>query len=142
MSWSGRRLLVNFVTNVDARGKSPLRAERSDQGFQPPTDIYETTDAIGVRVEIAGMTAEQISLALDDSTGRLTISGRRDDPAAEEPRRYFNVEIECGEFARVVQLPRPVAIDQAEASYDRGFLVVRLPVRSQGPGEPRHVPIR
>ncbi|MGD9497913.1 MAG: Hsp20/alpha crystallin family protein [Armatimonadota bacterium] len=142
MIWSGRRLLVNLVTNADPRGRVPLRLERSEQGFQPPVDIYETIDAIVVRVEIAGMTAEAINLSLDESTGRLAIWGRREDPATEEPRRYFNVEIECGEFMRVVQLPRPVAVEKAEASYDRGFLVVRLPIRTQRAGQPRTVPIR
>jgi len=142
MDWSGRRLLVNFVTTADPRGRVPMRPERPDQGFQPPTDIYETGDAVIVRAEIAGMTAEAIELTLDEGAGRLTISGSRPDPAADTPRRYFNVEIECGEFIRVVQLPRPVVVDAVEASYDRGFLVVRLPIRTQDAGESRSVPIR
>ena len=118
-----------------------IRSRRSEKGFQPPTDIYETCDAIVVRVEISGMSAEEINLALDESTGRLTICGNRDDPAREEPRRYMNVEIECGEFARVVQLPRPVKADETTATYDRGFLVVRLPKRTEAISEPRNVPI-
>ncbi len=142
MDWSGRRLLVNFVTNANPRGRVPLRPERSPQGFQPPTDIYETAEALFVRMEIAGMTPEAIDLTIDEEAGRLTISGNRPDPAAGTPRRYFNVEIECGEFIRVVQLPRPVVVDEVEASYDRGFLLVRLPIRVQRAGEPRNVPIR
>jgi len=142
MNWSGRRLLVNFVTNADPRARGGMQPERSEQGFQPPTDIYETADAIVVRVEIAGMAAEQISLSIDEGSGRLTIAGSREDPAGEQPRRYFNVEIECGEFLRVVQLPRPVVVEGTEATYDRGFLVVRLPIRPSGPAEPRNVPIR
>lgn len=142
MDWSGRRLLVNFVSNADPRGRAPMRPERSEQGFVPPTDIYETAEAVIVRVEIAGMTAEAIDLTLDEGAGRLTISGSRPDPAADTPRRYFNVEIECGDFIRVVQLPRPVVVDEVEASYDRGFLTVRLPIRTQASGEPRNVPIR
>lgn len=142
MGWSGRKLFVNFVTTTDSRGRVPLRPESSERGFQPPTDIYETADAVIVRVEIAGMSAEAINLTLDEATGRLTISGNRPDPATETPRRYFNVEIECGDFARVVQLPRPVVADEAEARYDRGFLVVRLPLRTPNHSEPRTVPIR
>jgi HSP20 family protein len=142
MSWPGRKLVVNFVTSKDPRGRGcVMRSRRTEQGFQPPTDIYETSDSIVVRVEISGMTAEEISLALDDSTGRLTISGNRDDPAREEPRRYMNVEIECGEFSRVVQLPRRVKVDETTATYDRGFLVVRLPKRTEAVSEPRNVPI-
>ncbi len=119
-----------------------MRPKASDQGFQPPTDIYETGDAIVVRMEIAGMQSEEINILIDEGSGRLTISGVRPDPSREEPRRYLNVEIECGEFARVVQLPRPVDPEGAEASYDRGFLVIRLPLRSEGGHKPRNVPIR
>ena len=134
---------MNFVTNADPRARGGgLQPERSEQGFGPPTDVYETADAVVVRVEIAGIGAEQISLSIDEGSGRLTIAGRREDPAGEQPRRYFNVEIECGEFLRVVQLPRPVVVEAAEATYDRGFLVVRLPIRPPGPGAPRNVPIR
>lgn len=142
MSWPGRKLLINFVTHSDPRVRDSLvRSRRSEQGFQPPTDIYETAEAIVVRVEIAGMTAEEINLALDEITGRLTISGVREDPGRAEPRRYINVEIECGDFMRVVQLPRPVLAEETTAEYDRGFLVVRLPRRTEAPSEPRNVPI-
>jgi len=142
MSWSGRKLLINFVTNADPGGRERvMRSRGEEQGFQPPTDIYQTADAIVVRVEIAGMRAEEIDLSLDDNSGRLTISGVREDPAGEEPRRYVNVEIDCGEFVRTVQLPRPVLAESAQASYDRGFLVVRLPLRSEGQSRARNVPI-
>ena len=142
MSWPGRKLLVNFVTNADPRTREHvMRSRGEEQGFQPPTDIYQTAEAIVVRVEIAGMSAEQISLSLDDNSGRLTISGVREDPAGEEPRRYVNVEIDCGEFVRTVQLPRPVQTESAQASYDRGFLVIRLPLRTEDQGPARNVPI-
>ena len=118
-----------------------MRSRGSEQGFQPPTDIYQTSDSIVVRVEIAGMSADEINLSLDESSGRLTISGTRDDPAGDEPRRYVNVEIDCGEFARTVQLPRPVDAESVQAGYDRGFLVVRLPLRSQEESRSRSVPI-
>ena len=142
MSWSGRKLLVNFVANADPRGRgNVMRSRGSEQGFQPPTDIYQTSDSIVVRVEIAGMSAEEINLSLDESSGRLTISGTRNDPAGDEPRRYVNVEIDCGEFVRTIQLPRPVDVENAEAGYDRGFLVVRLPLRPQDEARSRNVPI-
>ncbi len=142
MSWSGRKLLVNFVTNADPRGRGGMmRSRGSGQGFQPPTDIYQTSEAIIIRVEIAGMSAEEINLSLDESTGRLTISGAREDPAGAEPRRYINVEIDCGEFARTVQLPRPVDPDGTQARYEQGFLVVRLPLRESGQSTSRDVPI-
>ena len=142
MSWPGRKLLVNFVTSTDPRAREQVMRSRGYvQGFLPPSDIYQTSVAIVVRVEISGMSAEEISLSLDENSGRLTISGHREDPAGDEPRRYVNVEIDCGEFMRTVQLPRPVDAEGAQANYDRGFLVVRLPLRAEGRGQARSVPI-
>ncbi len=143
MSWSGRKLLVNFVTATQPQAPGGvMRSQRSEHGFQPPVDIYETAEDIVVRVEIAGMTADEINLALEENTRRLTISGVREDPASEEPRRYMNVEIECGKFMRVVQLPRPVVAEGTEAAYDAGFLVVRLPKRTETTTQARDVPIQ
>ncbi len=143
MSWAGRKLLINFVTDINARTRAhPLhRLEPSERGFQPPTDIYETPDALVVRMELAGVNPAEIELWVDEAAGRLTVRGRREDPARSEQRRYYNVEIECGEFVRIVQLPRQVAGEAAGASYENGFLVVRLPKQEAQPSAPRNVPI-
>jgi len=144
MSWASRKLLINFVSDMSSRTRShPLdRLEVSERGFQPPTDIYETADEIVVRMELAGIDPADIELWVDEDAGRLTVRGRRDDPAGSEQRRYYNVEIECGPFVRVVQLPRPVAGEAAAASYAEGFLTVRLPKREIQYGSPRNVPIQ
>jgi len=144
MSRASRRLLINFVSDVSARTRShPLdRLVVPEHGFQPPTDIYETADEIVVRMELAGMNPANIDLSVDESAGWLTVRGRRDDPAASEERRYYKVEIECGPFKRVIQVPRPVASEAATASYDEGFLTVRLPKRESQHGSPRNVPIQ
>lgn len=143
MSWAGRKLLINFVGDLSARARGhPLdRLERAERGFQPATDIYETREALVVRMELAGVDAAQIELWVDETAGRLTVRGRREDPAGAEQRRYYNVEIECGDFVRIVQLPRRIVGEAVEASYDDGFLVVRLPKQQAQPNAPRSVPI-
>jgi len=143
MSWSSRKLLINFVNDVNARMRSHSlhRLEPAEQGFQPPTDIYETADLIVVRMEVAGVEPSEIELWVDEAAGRLTVRGRRQDPARAEQRRYYTVEIECGRFARVIQLPREIAAEAVKASYENGFLVVRLPKRQAQPDAPRSVPI-
>jgi hypothetical protein len=40
---------------------------------------------------------------------------------------YHQVEIEYGEFRRVLDLPRPVDADRATARYDDGLLYIVLP---------------
>jgi len=109
--------------------------------FEPPTDLYETTDNIVVRVEIAGLAAENIEVALSSDGRVLTISGRRDDPGAGSPRKYYTMEIESGNFYRQLLLPRPVDAEAVSASYSEGFLEVVLPKRGHAQPARRQVPI-
>lgn len=100
--------------------------------WRPPTDVYETDDCIIVKVEAAGMRAEEFEISLN--ARRLTIGGVRHDPSAK--LAYQQMEIQYGSFETEVHLPKPVAEDEVEATYEDGFLVVRLPKR-----RPRQVPV-
>jgi HSP20 family protein len=91
--------------------------------WRPPTDVYETQDALIVRVEIAGMHEEDFSISL--SGRHLVIRGIR--PDVSERRAYHQMEIFFGEFVSEVELQLPVILDQIQAEYQRGFLRVVLP---------------
>lgn len=90
--------------------------------FCPPTDVYETDDAIVVTVEIAGLQEEDFQISL--SNRALTISGERRDPA--EKLAYLQMEIDYGHFMTQVHLPWSVEAEGIEAAYDQGFLKIRL----------------
>ena len=91
--------------------------------WRPPTDVFETEDAIIVRVEIAGMRESDFSIHLLDRS--LVIRGARQD--IQERRSYHQLEIPFGEFSTEIDLLIPVATDQIEAVYRDGFLRVTLP---------------
>ncbi|MGD2156660.1 MAG: Hsp20/alpha crystallin family protein [Anaerolineales bacterium] len=91
--------------------------------WSPPTDVYETKNAIIVRVEIAGMRNGDFSISLNNR--HLIIQGFR--PDQPERRAFQQMEIRFGEFRTDVELPIPIRADEIEASYDDGFLRVILP---------------
>lgn len=91
--------------------------------WRPPTDVYETEDAIIVRVEVAGTREDDFSVHLTDRS--LIIRGTRQD--TQERRSYHQMEIPFGEFSTEIDLPIPVVTDQIEAVYRDGFLRVVLP---------------
>lgn len=91
--------------------------------WQPPTDVYETEEAIIVRIEVAGMQDDDFTIELD---GRyLIIRGVRSE--VNERRAYHQMEIRFGEFVAEIELPAPVIPAQVEAVYGNGFLKVILP---------------
>jgi HSP20 family protein len=105
---------------------------RQHKIWRPPTDVYETDEWIVVKVEIAGMEKDDFNVELDAK--RLVINGIRRDPAAK--LAYQQMEILYGQFETEVHLPRAVDEQGIEATYQDGFLAVRLPKT-----RPRQVPI-
>lgn len=91
--------------------------------WKPPTDVYETADAVVVHMDIAGMLPGDFHIELAD--GILTISGER-LPRREGKRHYHAMEVQIGPFERRLRIPAPVDPDSVQASYETGFLEVRL----------------
>lgn len=96
---------------------------RQHKIWHPPTDVYETDDCVVVKVEVAGMAEEDFSISLDGK--RLVIGGVRRDPAAK--LGYQQMEILYGRFEAEVHVARAIDEDRIEATYQSGFLNVRLP---------------
>lgn len=113
------------ISLVDRRRElvHPISWTVRSSAWSPPTDVYETEDAIVVRVEVAGMSGDDFEIALED--GFLKISGTRPDIA--ERRAYHQMEIRFGEFSAAVSLPASVNVKKSHARYEAGFLTVSLP---------------
>jgi HSP20 family protein len=109
------------------------------RGFRPQLDCFRTEDppSFTVVVDIAGIDPEQVDITAAERT--LVISGNRRRQDCEG-RIYQQMEIEYGQFERVVHLPADVDLSQAEARYDRGLLVIVVPIAAKA--APAHkVPI-
>lgn len=117
---SGAARFVITTSIIDHSSRTPI--------WQPPTDVFETENAINVQVEIAGMHNSEISLSLDSR--KLVISGLR--PGASEPRAYHRMEIPFGKFVAVVDLPAAVESEKITAVYQDGFLRIVLPKTAPG----------
>lgn len=91
--------------------------------WRPPTDVYELESTVVVRIEIAGIHESDLDISVQDQF--LIVRGTRAD--IPERRAYHQMEIRYGEFGVEVQLPVPVVIDDAQAEYRNGFLVIHLP---------------
>src|SRR5512135_521282 len=100
--------------------------------WRPPTDVYETDDAIVIRIEVAGMREADFTISLVERN--LTIRGIRQDTS--ERRAYHQMEIAFGEFHTEVELPYVINSDKVEAIYRDGFLHITLPI-----AQPKHIKV-
>ena len=116
-------------------GAYPHRHRSRPRTWRPPTDVYETDDAVIVKVEIAGMAPEDIQISFVDHL--LTVRGVRQDVDAKNS--YHCLEIPYGEFDSEVVLAGAYDEDAIEAKYENGFLRIVLPKLNREVRVPVHV---
>lgn len=105
-----------------------IGATQSPSSWQPNTDVYDGPDVLVVKVELAGVACEGITVFLEERA--LVIEGIRRDPYTGETGagyRFRQMEIEYGPFQRVIPLPYPVDGKSALAHCAGGILEIRLP---------------
>ncbi len=108
-------------------------------GFRPAIDCFVGDDPPRVTVvaDLAGVDPAAVEVLV---TGReLLLTGERARHAAEASR-YEQMEILYGPFQRTIALPADVDVERAEARYERGLLVVTLPLARRPPTQGK-VPI-
>jgi HSP20 family protein len=119
-----RRILVR-LDEMRAMASSP-------SAWMPPIDICELDDAILVKVELPGVSLDNVRLTLLDNT--IKIEGRKDRdtpmqlPESEKPIRFICLERSYGNFAFSVAINwRPIIAEQITAKMNDGVLMIRLP---------------
>jgi HSP20 family protein len=99
------------------------------RGYRPEVDVYRTGNpaALTVVVELPGVDPGEVQVIA--SPQALLIAGERRRP--KDDGQYQQLEIDYGPFQRQVTLAETVDPEQATATYERGFLTIRLPVAPQ-----------
>ena len=93
--------------------------------WAPRTDLSETDDAFRIRLDVPGMTKDDIAINLQNNT--LTVSGERSSERQKDGEEYVRVERAFGNFHRTFTLPDAVDPDRVEATYDEGVLTINVP---------------
>ena len=97
------------------------------EAWHPPTDAYETTGGLVIKVELAGMRDREIEIVLDERV--LVISGVRPSERPPHCISYHQMGVNYGPFCIQVFLPWPVDREGVQATYEDGFLEIYLPRR-------------
>jgi len=93
--------------------------------WEPLTDIYETEGSFVVKMELAGVKKEDVTIQLERD--RLRIRGMRREGLPEKVRAYHQMEINYGRFERVLLLRAAVSRDDISACFEDGFLQITVP---------------
>jgi len=97
--------------------------------WAPAVDIVETTEAIIIIADLAGVERKDLKIMVDDQVVRLF--GRREPTLRVAGARYHRMEIETGEFVRSFRITVPIVPNRVEASLSDGLLRIVLPKRTR-----------
>jgi len=95
--------------------------------WRPPTDVYETRDALIVMVELAGVSEDDIQVTLFNDL--LVVEGERPQPpfTPVEMHSCHQLGIKYGMFRSEIHLPALVDQTGVRADYTAGILRIVLP---------------
>lgn len=117
-----RREMERFFEHL-GRWKRPVIF--FEKAWRPRCDVSESDEEVLIVADLAGVDMADLSITL---VGRdIVLRGVRNEPSIARTRSYRQMEISYGPFERVIALPCDVDGERAKATYNDGFLEVRLP---------------
>jgi len=117
MSGTGVRLLGDPWAMVPRVGMARPQ-------WRPAADLYETSSALVVTIELPGVSEDQIEVMLYEDA--LVVEGTRRNELPGDAR-YHSAEIRYGPFRLEVSLPSAIDRERVTARYEGGFLRASLP---------------
>lgn len=90
----------------------------------PVTDIFETKDEYIFKMEVPGLSNDDINVELDDNT--LSIKGEKKGEKEVKKEDYHRIESYNGTFSRSFSLPRNVDAKKINAFKNEGILELRI----------------
>ena len=127
------RLLLDELDR-DVPGAATLSAE-----CRPALDIMETTDATEVVVDVPGVPARSLRVAI--RAGTVMIVGAKLVPPAPANARFHLAERTYGRFARAVRIAGAFDANRAKAIVENGLLRIVLPRIEDRRGRLVHVTV-
>jgi HSP20 family protein len=126
------RELLEMLMSEHTPAKHKIKM-KTNFGWEPPMNVFETDTEFVVVMDIAGMSADDISVLTDGAV--LRISGVRKDLIPAGKKQFHSLEIRVGPFQRLIGIPSPVDTASLTRRYDTGLLEIRL--KKSGGRRPR-----
>jgi HSP20 family protein len=93
--------------------------------WYPSADVYQTPDGWLVKVELAGVSAEDIEIEIQGNV--LYIAGtRRDQMCKAVGVSFHQMEITYSRFEKTLEFPASIEGARIEHNFDNGLLIIHL----------------
>jgi HSP20 family protein len=112
-------------TGLHGRDGHEEKQRTHASAWVPATDIYVQGEDLVIRVEVAGVSPDDVSLGF--AHGVLTVSGnRRPEVEGDVDAAFYVRERFYGEFRRVITLPEGTQAGDITAEFDNGLVEVTV----------------
>lgn len=110
---------------LDMPDAAPLTEEETTVDGQLAVDVYETAKEMVIKAPVAGVDGEDIDITVTDEM--VIIRGERKNVKEVDHGSYHAQECYWGSFSRTISLPQKGLADEAQASFAKGILTIRIP---------------
>ncbi|MEH2174682.1 Hsp20/alpha crystallin family protein [Nostoc sp.] len=112
-------------------GDTKVPSARLEKGFirVPAAELYETDDAIHLKLELPGLEAKDLDIQVTQDA--VHISGERKSETQTQDKGITKSEFYYGKFQRVIPLSARVQNTNVTADYKDGILNLTLPKTEQ-----------
>ena len=100
------------------------KAQVSSGSWLPAADVYTTTDGWVVKVELAGVSIEDVEIEVQGNT--LTIAGCRRDRSCTTGISYQQMEITYSSFEKTLRFPASIDGVTLDHMFENGLLIIHL----------------
>jgi HSP20 family protein len=100
------------------------KSRPSTRLWRPAADVYQTSDGWIVKVDLAGVSVDDLEITINDQT--LRIAGCRRDTLYGEGVSYRQLEITYSRFEKTLHFPCSIADAHLARDYRDGLLILHL----------------
>jgi HSP20 family protein len=111
--------------------------------WEPNTDIFESEEEVFIRIELAGVKREDLSVRL--KSGKLCVLGIRKENRPDKQLHFHQLELNYGPFEKVILIPSDIEHNDISAHLVDGLLeivisktsrVIEIPIAEEIAGDP------
>jgi HSP20 family protein len=106
--------------------------------WTPQVDVFESAEAITLKVELPEVNAKDVELQIEGNA--LTLRGERSLENGDSRESYHRIERNYGPFSRTFTIPSTVDGENARAECREGVLRITLPKKAEA--KPKQIKVQ